>query len=123
MEQLDFKEVEQIKNRLSLQENELEKRIFNKHGIDSLSMSKDIEEGEQLLKQYCSICFSNGSTHPDRYRLNQYLYNVEFTKDKFNSLKQIDHTLVKKLKLIHLALGKITSREVIIEKGFDILHI
>ena len=106
MEQLDFKEVEQIKNRLSLQENELEKRIFNKHGIDSLSMSKDIEEGEQLLKQYCSICFSNGSTHPDRYRLNQYLYNVEFTKDKFNSLKQIDHTLVKKLKLIHLALGK-----------------
>ena len=105
MEQYDINKTEQIEKRLSLQEKELEKRIFNKHGIDSLR-DKEFEEGEQLLKQYCSICFSNGSTHPDRYRLNQYIYNVEFAKDEFNSLKQIDNALVKKLKLIHLALSK-----------------
>lgn len=106
VEQCDINKVKQIEKKLSLQENELEKRIFNKYGIDSLSRDKDYEEGERLLKQYCSICFLNGSTHPDRYRLSQYIYNVEITKDEFNLLKQIDCELVKKLKLIHLVLRK-----------------
>ena len=106
VEQYDINKVEQIKKRLSLQENELEKCIFNKNDVDGLSRDKDFEEGEQLIKQYCSICFSNGSTHPDRYRLNQYIYNVDLTKDEFCSLKQIDSVLVEKLKLIHLALSR-----------------
>lgn len=106
VEQCDFNKVEQIGKRLSLQENKLVKRIFNNYGIDSLSRNKDFEEGERLLKEYCSICFSNGYTHPDRYRHSQYIYDVEFTKDEFNSLKQIDFSLVKKLKLIHLVLSK-----------------
>ena len=106
VEQYNINKVEQIKRRLSSQENELKNRLFNKYGIVSLSKDDDIEEGELLLKKYCSICFSNGSTHPDRYRINQYIYNAKFTKDEFKSLKQIDGTLVKKLKLIHLALSK-----------------
>lgn len=106
VEQFDINKIEQLKKRFSTKEHELGKLIFNKHGIDNFTRNRDLEEGERLLKQYCSICYSNGSTHPDRYRINQYIYNVELTKDEFNSLKQIDSVLVEKLKLIHLALSK-----------------
>ena len=106
VKQCDISELEQLKNRLSLQEKEFEKHFIRKLGVVSNSKNKDLEEGEHLIKQFCSICYSNGNTHPDRYRLNQYIYNADLAKDDFTSLKQIDSVLVKKLKLIHLALSK-----------------